>query len=70
MVIDSMVLGVCFACEVYYSCFVSRLLIRSGILFLSPIYALANNSSFDSIIVLDKSTFSMMRYPLYLCYDS
>ena len=45
MVIDSMVLGVCFACEVYYSCFVSRLLIRSGILFLSPIYALANNKN-------------------------
>ena len=45
MVIDSMVLGVCFACEVYYSCFVSRLLILSRILFLSPIYALNYNIS-------------------------
>jgi hypothetical protein len=45
MVLDSMVLGVCFTCVVYYSCFVSRLLILSRILFLSPIYALSHNKN-------------------------
>ena len=43
MAFDSMVLGVCFTCDVYYSCFVSRLLILSRILFLSSMYALTHN---------------------------